>query len=166
MSIGTSMLPEFDQEMANTRKTLERIPEEKLDWKAHPKSNSIGWVAAHLAQLPAWAEITLKQDSFDVNPPGGEGYRTPPATSRRQVLGVFDQNVGKARTLIGNTTNDQFMQPWSLLDAGKPVLTMPRVAVVRSFVLNHIIHHRAILCVYLRLNDIPVPPLYGPSGDE
>jgi uncharacterized damage-inducible protein DinB len=166
MSIAESILPEFDQEMAGTRKTLERIPDEKLDWKAHPKSNTIGWVAMHLAQLPGWAVLTLTQDSLDINPTGGKPYRTPPASSRQQVLDEFDRNVAEARRVIASTSDEDFMKPWSLLDGGKTVLTMPRAAVMRGFVLNHIIHHRAHLCVYLRMNDIPVPALYGPSADE
>ena len=166
MSTADSILPEFDQEMANTRKVLERIPDDKLNWKAHPKSNTIGWVGAHLAEIPAWAEFTLTQDSFDVNPPGGEPYRTPPANSRQQILETFDTNVAAARNAIQATSDAAFMKDWSLLSGGQVLFTMPRIAVIRSFVLNHTIHHRAFLCSYLRLNDIPVPGLYGPSGDE
>lgn len=166
MSIAQSILPEFEHEMAGTRKTLERIPDEKLDWKAHPKSNTIGWVAAHLAEIPGWAEGTLTQDSWDINPVGGEPYKTPKATSRKQILEIFDKNVAAAKKAIAATKDDAFLKQWSLLSAGQPIMTMPRIAVIRGFVLNHMIHHRAHLCVYLRLNDIPVPALYGPSGDE
>jgi uncharacterized damage-inducible protein DinB len=166
MSIAESILPEFDQEMANTRKVLERIPDDKLAWKAHPKSNTIGWNGAHLAEIPYWAELTLTQDSFDVNPPGGEPYRTQPAESRQQVLQGFDKNVAAARKAIEGTSDADFMKPWSLLSSGQVFFTMPRIAVMRTFVINHMIHHRAFLCAYLRLNDIPVPGLYGPSGDE
>lgn len=166
MSIAESILPEFDQEMTSTRKVLERIPDDKLEWKAHPKSNSIGWNAAHLADIPGWVELALKANSFDVNPPGGEPYRTPPAESRQNVLATFDRNVAAARNAIQATADTDFMQPWSLLSGGQVFFTMPRIAVLRTFVLNHSIHHRAYLCSYLRLNDIPVPGLYGPSGDE
>jgi len=166
MSIAQSILPEFEHEMAGTRKTLERIPDDKLDWKAHPKSNTIGWVAAHLAEIPGWAEGTLTKDSWDINPVGGEPYKTPKATSRKQVLEIFDKNVAAAKKAIAATKDEAFLKEWSLLSAGKPMMTMPRIAVIRGFVLNHMIHHRAHLCVYLRLNDIPVPALYGPSGDE
>jgi uncharacterized damage-inducible protein DinB len=166
MTIAESILPEFEQEMTGTRKTLERIPEDKLDWKAHPKSNTIGWVSSHLAELPGWVEGTLTQDSWDINPVGGEPYRTPKATSRKQVLDIFDKNVAAARKAILATSDLAYMQPWSLLSGGQVILTMPRIAVIRSFVISHTIHHRAHLCVYLRLNDIPVPALYGPSGDE
>ena len=166
MSLGQSLLPEFDHEMANTRKVLERIPEDKLDWKVHEKSNTIGWVGMHLAELPAWIEIGLNQDSFDVDPPGGQPYRTPPATSRRAILDRFDKNVAAGRAALAAAPDAEFLKPWSLLKAGQTVFTIPRAAVVRSFVLNHMIHHRAHLCVYLRLNGIPVPALYGPSADE
>jgi uncharacterized damage-inducible protein DinB len=166
VSIAQSILPEFDQEMASTRKVLERIPEDKLEWKAHPKSNSIGWVSSHLAEIPGWVEGTLSQDSWDINPPGGEPYRTPKLASRKQVLDAFDAGVASARKAIAATKDEAFLKQWSLLSGGAPIVTMPRIAVVRSFILNHTIHHRAILCVYLRLNDVPVPGMYGPSGDE
>jgi uncharacterized damage-inducible protein DinB len=166
MSLSQSLLPEFDQEMANTRKVLERIPADKLEWKAHPKSNSIGWVGMHLAEIPGWVAATLNHDSFDIAPPGGPAYKTPAATSRQAILEVFDKNVATGRTAIAATDDAKFAQSWSLLSGGQPLMTMPRSAVVRNFVLNHSIHHRAHLCVYLRLNDVPVLGLYGPSGDE
>ena len=166
MSHSESLLPEFDHEMANTRKTLARIPADKLAWKAHPKSNSIGWVGMHLAELPGWVNDVMSADQFDVAPPGKEPYRTPPATTVEDMLQRFDRNVAAARATLAATSDAQFMQPWSLLAGGAVLFTMPRAAVVRSFVLNHMIHHRGILSVYLRLNDAPVPALYGPSGDE
>ena len=166
MSIAASILPEFDQEMAGTRKTLERIPDDKLSWKAHPKSNTIGWVAAHLAEMLGWVPGTLTHDTWDINPVGGEPYQSPIATSRQQILDLFDKNVTEARQAIAATSDAEFMKQWSLLSGGQPLFTMSRLAVVRGFVLNHTIHHRAHLCVYLRLNDIPVPALYGPSADD
>lgn len=166
MSIAQSILPEFDHEMAGTRRTLERVPEGKFDWKAHPKSNTIGWVSAHLAEIPGWVVGTLQQDSWDIHPVGGEPYQSPKAVSRKQLLEIFDKNVAAGRKAIAETTDEAFMKPWSLLSGGKALMTMPRIAVIRGFVLNHSIHHRACLCVYLRLNDVPVPALYGPSGDE
>ncbi len=166
MSIAESILPEFEMEMAGTRKTLERIPDDKLGWKAHSKSNTIGWVASHLAEIPGWVEGTLTQDAWDINPPGGEPYRTTELTSRQQVLNQFDANVVAAGKCIAATADDEFAKSWSLLSGGQPLITMPKLAVIRTWVLNHTIHHRAHLCVYLRLNDIAVPALYGPSGDE
>jgi uncharacterized damage-inducible protein DinB len=166
MSIAQSILPEFDQEMAGTRKVLERVPNDKLEWRAHPKSNTIGWVGSHLADIPIWAKFTLTQDSLDIAPKDGEPYRTAQLASHAAMVAAFDKNVAEARKAIEATSDDEFMKPWSLLSGGETILTMPRLAVIRSFVLNHSIHHRAYLCSYLRLNDIPVPGLYGPSGDE
>ena len=166
MSIGESFLPEFDNEMAGTRKALERVPEDKLDWKAHPKSHTIGWVANHLAEIPGWVELTVHKREFDIAPPGAEPYRTPTLASRREILEMFDRNVATARKALASATDAAMAQDWSLLQGGQPILTMPRAAVIRSFVLNHTIHHRAHLLVYLRLNDVPVPGMYGPSGDE
>lgn len=166
MGYAETILPEFDQEMANTRKVLERVPEDKLDWQAHPKSHTIGWNANHLAEIPGWVEGTLAGTTWDIAPVGGEPYQSPKLTTRREIVELFDRNVAAARKAIAAVRDEEMGQTWSLLKAGKPMITMPRAAVIRSFVLNHVIHHRAHLCVYLRLNDIPVPGLYGPSGDE
>ena len=166
MTYAETLLPEFDQEMANTRKVLERIPEDKLDWRAHPKSNTIGWNANHLADLVNWLAQALTRPSLDVAPVGGEPYPFPKLTSRREILDLFDRNVAAARTAITALRDEEMVQMWTLLRAGQPIFTMPRAAVVRGVVLNHLIHHRAHLCVYLRLNGIPVPGMYGPSGDE
>jgi uncharacterized damage-inducible protein DinB len=123
-------------------------------------------VASHLAEIPGWIPLTLQQDQWDIHPAGGEPYRTPQLTSRQQILESFDKNVAAAREALASVSDEALAQNWSLLAGGQPLLTMPRVAVVRTFVLNHSIHHRAYLCSYLRLNDIPVPGLYGPSGDD
>jgi uncharacterized damage-inducible protein DinB len=166
MTIGQSLLPEFDQEMAGTRKVLQRVPDGKLDWKAHEKSNTIGWVATHLANIPSWTGYTLNRDSLDINPPGQGALKAPAAKSVQEILDRFDKNVAEARQQLAAAQDAVFSQPWTLLSNGTKVFTLPKGAVLRSFVLNHIIHHRAHLCVYLRLNDIPVPGLYGPSADE
>lgn len=166
MSIAQSLLPEFDHEMANTRKVIERIPDDKLTWKAHPKSNTIGWVGTHLAQIPQWGKELLTRESLDLAPNGEEADLVEPAATTRQMLERFDANVAATRELIGSTSDEAFLADWSLLMTGEVIFTMPRIAVLRSFILNHSIHHRGHLCVYLRLNDIPVPALYGPSGDE
>jgi hypothetical protein len=136
VSIAESILPEFDQEMASTRKTLERIPDDKLNWKAHPKSNTIGWVGAHLVEIAGWTEGTLSQDSWDINPVGGEPYKSPTAASRKQLLDDFDKSVAAGRKAIMATSDEAFMQPWSLLSGGHVIFTMPRIGVIRSFVLD------------------------------
>jgi len=166
MTIAESILPEFEMEMAGTRKTLERIPDDKLDWKAHARSNTLGWVAIHLVEIAGWVEGTLTQDVWDVNPVDGEPYRPPELKSQQEILDRFDANVAAAKARIAATSDEEFGKMWSLLSAGETLITMPKIGVIRTWVLNHAIHHRGHLCVYLRLNDIPVPALYGPSGDE
>jgi uncharacterized damage-inducible protein DinB len=166
MGISNAMLPEFDHEMASTRKTLERVPEEKFGWKPHEKSGSMGWLAAHLANLPSWASYTINQDTLDLAP-GGVSPTPPPAPkSRRELLEQFDKNVIDGRAALAAAKDEHLFKTWSLLRNGATLLQMPRVAVLRSFVMNHMIHHRAQLGVYLRLNNVPVPAIYGPSADE
>ena len=131
----------------------------------HEKSGTLGWMASHLANLPMWATMTTQTDNLDVNPPGGQNFQLPKPTTRDEVLAVFDKSADM-RAAIENTSDAVMMQPWTLLAAGKTIFTMPKVGVIRSMVLNHIIHHRGQFTVYLRLNDIPVPALYGPSADE
>ena len=161
-----AILPEFDHEMSNTRRTLERVPDDKFTWKPHQKSFSMGALATHLTELPMWAAMTLAQDSLDLEPPGGQPYQRVIPNNTKELLENFDKNLAKARAAIESTSDAELMKPWSLLKAGKTLMTMPKVAVLRGFVMNHNIHHRAQLGVYLRLNDIPVPSIYGPSADE
>jgi|SRR5215813_4985689 len=165
MAISDALLPEFDHEMANTRKTLERVPDDKFTWKPHEKSSAMGALASHLANLPGWANATLDQDSFDLAP-GGEQVRIEQLNSTAAVLETFDSNVAKARAAIVTASDQHMFEPWRLLSNGNQIFSLPRAAVLRSFVLNHMIHHRAQLGVYLRLNDVPVPSIYGPSADE
>jgi uncharacterized damage-inducible protein DinB len=166
MTYAETILPEFDQEMANTRKVLERIPDDKFDWQPHPKSHTIGWNANHVADLPNWLAETLTKPSLDIAPVGGEPYAFPKLATTREILEMFDRNVASAREAITSIEAEEAGQMWTLSQGGTPFFTMPRSTVVRRMVLNHLIHHRAHLCVYLRLNDIPVPGMYGPSGDE
>ena len=166
MAISQALLPEFDQEFANTRKMLERVPDDKLAWKPHPKSFSMGDLATHIAEVPGWMGVTIEQDSFDIAPPGGPTYQRPKLASCKEILALFDKSVPIARAALAKATDQQFMAPWSLLKAGQMMFTMPKIAVVRSFLMNHNIHHRAQLSVYLRLNDVAVPGMYGPSADE
>lgn len=166
MTYAEMLLPEFDQEMANTRKVLERIPDDRLDWQAHPKSHTIGWNANHVADIPSWLLMVLTTPSLDIAPSGGEPYASPKLTSSREIVELFDRNVAAARQAIAEVKDEAMGDPWTLAQGGNPLFTMPRAAVVRTMVLNHLMHHRAHLCVYLRLNDLPVPGMYGPSGDE
>ena len=166
MGLSESLLPEFDHEMANTRKTLERVPDDKSDWKPHEKSMAMGGLATHLGNIPTWANHTIDQDSLDLAPAGKPLPPVELAKSQADLLATFDANVAKARAAIAGASDQELFKPWTLLSNGSEILTLPTVAALRSFVMNHLIHHRAQLGVYLRLNDIPVPSIYGPSADE
>lgn len=163
MPINAQLLPEFDQEMANTRKALERIPEDRLGWKPHEKSGTLGWLASHLATIPHWGTVTMREDSFDV---AGEMGPQPEARSLQEVLGQFDAHVKEAREALAAAADEQFQAVWTLRRGQEVIFAMPRLAVFRGMILNHLIHHRGQLTVYLRLAGAPVPALYGPSADE
>ncbi len=162
MPLAAALLPEFDHEMANTRRTLERVPENKLGWKPHEKSMTMGRLTGHLAELPSWGVYTIQNEFVDLAQPG----RGLVASSRKGALETFDQNVAEARKAIANASDEHLMKPWTLRKGEQVIFTLPRIAVLRAMVLNHSIHHRAQLGVYLRLNDVPVPSIYGPSADE
>ncbi|MDP9264123.1 MAG: DinB family protein [Acidobacteriota bacterium] len=166
MAFSEALLPEFDQEVVGTRKTLERVPEEKFAWKPHEKSMTMGGLATHLANIPSWAGMAIDTDSLDLAPGGVPMAPVPEVKSRKELLETFDKNVTAARKAIAGAADAHLLKPWTLLHNGKQVLTMPRIAVLRGFVMNHAIHHRAQLGVYLRLNNVPVPSIYGPSADE
>jgi uncharacterized damage-inducible protein DinB len=166
VSIATALLPEFDQEMANTRKTIERVPTEHFGWKPHEKSFSFMELSNHLARLPGWGAETLKTETMDLDPDGSGYEPPPPAETTQGVLDLFDANVAAFRSALEAADDEALMAPWTLFMAGEELFTMPRIAVIRGMIVNHILHHRGQLTVYLRLNDLPVPALYGPSADE
>lgn len=163
MKMSDALLPEFDHEMATTRRVLERVPDDRLGWKPHDKSMSMGRLASHVAELPVWVDTILNQDGFDMAAP-----RDKPRdlASSREIVELFDSVVGKARTLLAAAEDQTLLQPWSLKNGDHVIFTLPRVGVLRSMVYSHSIHHRGQLSVYLRLNDVPVPSIYGPSADE
>ena len=166
MSIAQSLLPEFDHEMATTRKMLAAVPEGKNDWRPHPRSMTLGRLAGHVAELPGWGAVTMEGTELDFAPADGPPIKPAVFTTREATLKSFDENVAKARAAIAKAPDADFMVPWTLKAGASTIFTMPRVAVVKSFMLNHMIHHRAQLGVYLRLNDIAIPGCYGPSADE
>lgn len=166
MRISDTMLPEVEHEMAQTRKTLARVPDDKFDFKPHEKSMTMGALALHIAMMAGWGADTLTSDNFDVAPADGKPYQMPEAKTTAEVLALFDSGVENLKKALATTENDAMMKPWSLLQGGQPIFTMPRAAVMRGMIFNHIVHHRGQLSVYLRLNDVPVPALYGPSADE
>jgi len=163
MSIAASVLPEFDQEMATTRTMLERVPETRAEWTPHSKSWTLGQLAAHIGHLPKLGLIAMEADELDVAATGSGN--APRFDSTAILLRTFDDNVKRARAAIETASDSDMMEPWTLRKAGKTIWTLPRAAVLRSFILSHMIHHRGQLSVYLRLNDVPVPPVYGPSAD-
>lgn len=166
MPINQALLGEFDHEMANTRKTLERVPEGKPDFKPHEKSMPLARLAGHVAELARWGASILTQDSFDFAPAGQPPMQPTVMSTRAKLLEIFDDGVAKTRAALAAVGDDAWQKPWTLLSGGQTLFSMPRLAVWRGFVMNHIIHHRAQLGVYLRLSGVPVPALYGPSADE
>jgi uncharacterized damage-inducible protein DinB len=157
-----AILAEYDHEMAATRKMLERIPDDKLAWKPHDKSRSLGALGLHVANLPNWGGLILEHFAIDL-------VNVPPMTgepqSRSALLALFDDARARTRTLL-DKTDAELAAMWSLKREGQEIFSLPKSAAFRTFVLSHIVHHRGQLSVYLRLNDIPVPALYGPSADE
>jgi uncharacterized damage-inducible protein DinB len=160
--IADALVPEFDHEMVTTRKLLERVPEDKFEWKPHAKSMTLGGLATHVANIVWWGEVTLEKPEFNA-----EGQQVAaPAASRTELLETFDRNVKTTRASLAGKTDAELMAPWSLKNGKQTFFTMPKAVVWRSFVMNHLVHHRAQLSVYLRLNDVPLPAMYGPSADE
>jgi uncharacterized damage-inducible protein DinB len=159
---GADLLAEFDLEMANTRKTLERAPNDRLDFQVHDKSYTLLQLAGHLSNIPAWTEMILLQDELDMSQP----FERDEPSSVEEVLAEFDRNVTEARAILEGVDADVMASPWTLKQGGEVLFSMPKAMTFRLWVLNHSIHHRAQLTVSLRLMDLPVPALYGPSADE
>lgn len=165
MAISEAFLSEFDHEMATTRRLLERAPEERADWKPHPKSWSLSELGTHIANLLVWAVMTMDRTELDLSPPGGPPFPRPEFHGFPTLLETFDENVRNARAAIAGASDENFLTPWTLKNAGEVIFTLPRVASMRTFVFNHLVHHRGQLSVYLRLLDVPLPSIYGPSAD-
>ena len=164
MNIIDPILQEYQQEMGTTRKVLERVPDEHWNWKPHPKSMSMGGLASHLVEGQWWAIGTMKDDVWVMDM---AAYKPFIAADRAELLAAFDRNVADAVAAMTGVSDEQMMKTWSMKTPdGNVMMAMPRVAVVRAFILNHTIHHRGQLSVYLRLKDVPLPQIYGPSADE
>jgi uncharacterized damage-inducible protein DinB len=157
---------ELEQEVASTRKLLERVPEAKLDWKPHEKSMTLSRLSTHMAELPSWSEAVLGQEESDMAPPGGPAFEPKELQSVAEILELFDTNIAKMRKALSSTSDQDFVKPWTLKKGGEEVFTAPRIGVVRSTLFNHAVHHRGQLSVYLRLTGALVPATYGPSADE
>jgi uncharacterized damage-inducible protein DinB len=163
MAIAQALLPEFDHEMATTRKMLERFPEDKVDWKPHDTCMTLGRLAGHVAEIPAWTIPTIAQDKLELDP---STFTPSVLNSRTETLKKFDETVKAARATIAGASDEALMKPWSLVVSGKTVMTLPKAAVLRSFVMSHMIHHRGQLAAFYRIAGVPVPSIYGPSKDE
>ena len=162
MAIKDGILAEYDHEMGTTRKLLERVPDDKLAWRPHPKSMTLAGLATHLSNLPNWGGTILNDLSFDLAdaPPNLEEK-----SSRADILTAFDASAKRTRAAL-DKSDPELLAPWSLRRDGQEVFTLPPVAAFRTFVLYHLVHHRGQLSVYLRLNDVPIPAIYGPTADE
>ncbi|HEX8906940.1 MAG TPA: DinB family protein [Longimicrobiaceae bacterium] len=166
MSIADLILPEFDEEIAITRRVLERVPDDRVEWRPHPKSFPMGHLAQLVARLPGWVALTLTRTELDLAPVSGPGFPGYSFERTATLLAEFDRNAAAAREAISQAGDADFDVPWTLKKAGETLFTQSRYQVLRSMVFNHLVHHRAQLGVYLRLVDVPVPQMYGPTADE
>lgn len=164
MTIKEALLPEFDHEMGTTRKLLERVPLQRQDWKPHPKSMTLGMLVSHLVSLPNWVSAIIERETFDLS--SSSNLASQPYESVPQMLQAFDQNVVGARAQVASRTDAELLAAWTLRRDGHELFTVPKVSVFKMFLLNHLIHHRGQLSVYLRLLDVPIPSIYGPSADD
>jgi len=158
------LLAEFDAEIAATRSVLGRLPDEAFAWKPHERSMSLGGLATHLAQIPHWGDSILQQDAHDLQ--RDQTGRAPELSSRAEVMSVFDRHAAEVRQTLIERPDAELMSTWSLKSGGHLIMSMPKISALRRFLLNHLIHHRAQMTVYLRLQNVPLPPLYGPTADE
>jgi len=163
MAIAQALLPEFDHEMATTRRMLERFPEDKVEWRPHETCMTLGRLAGHVAELAGWTTVTMNQDQLEMDP---STYKPNIVSSRAEALKQFDETVKAGRAALAGASDETYMKPWTFVARGQTVFTMPKIAVLRSFVLNHMIHHRGQLAAFYRIAGVPVPSLYGPSKDE
>ena len=166
MTIAETLLPELDHETGVTRRVLARVPGEQHAWKPHVRSMSLGQLAAHVGHLFTWGVVTLETEALDLDDPAVREMQATPFTTTAALLETFDRHAVRFRRALAAASDGELLVPWTLKKAGGSMFTMPRVSVVRSMVLNHSVHHRGQLSVYLRLLDVPLPPIYGPTADE
>jgi uncharacterized damage-inducible protein DinB len=165
MGLREALIPEFDHEMATTRRLLERVPDQEFEWRPHERSMTLGRLAAHIANIPYWCSLMLETTVFDLDSLPPDSERQLPQSSSA-VVKEFDAKAGAARGKLAMAIDAELLTPWTLKKGGQEVFTMPRISALRSFVMNHIIHHRGQLSVYLRLKNVPLPSIYGPTADE
>ena len=166
MSIADLLVTELDQELAVTRRVLERVPDDRPDWKPHPKSFSIAHLAQLVVRLAGWAPMMLDRTELDIAPKQGPQFPGYSNEKTATLLAEFDRNAAAAKAAIAKASDSDLNVPWTLFKGGEKLMTQPRYHMLRYMVLNHIVHHRAQLGVYLRLLDVPVPQMYGPTADE
>jgi uncharacterized damage-inducible protein DinB len=166
MNIAQTLLPEYDHEMAGCRKELERVPDGRFDYKPHVKSMTLGQLANHMATIPGWLTTTMRDTELEFNDPKVKASMPAPVGTRDALLALFDRSAATGREILAAVPDREFSVTWTGKSDGKVVLAMPRIAVYRGFIMSHLIHHRAQLGVYLRMLDVPVPSIYGPSADE
>jgi uncharacterized damage-inducible protein DinB len=166
MDLTELFLGELESEVPATRRVLERVPEGQDDWKPHDKSMAMGYLAQLVATIFGWVDMTVNQDFLDFNPPDGKRYTPPQVRNNKELLAAFDEAVAKARAALKGTTEAHLMTSWQMRSGGQVLSEQPRYQVIRDGVFNHMAHHRGQLTVYLRLNDKPVPSIYGPTADE
>ncbi len=160
------LLSQFDHEMQTTRDVLARVPEAQADWKPHPRSTPLGTLAQHIANLVGFGAMIVHLEERDVSPPGGPPHAPVPFTGTGALLAAFDAGVQATRDALAGASDAALLVPWTLKAQGKALFSMPRASVLRSYMISHMIHHRGQLTVYLRLLDVPLPPIYGPTADQ
>jgi len=166
MALAQALLPEFEHEMATLRRVVERIPVDRMDYRPHPKSFTLHDLANHLVTIPGWTVSTLKETQLDFGLPETRAKQPKPSATTGGLLLTLDAAVEGALSALNQASDEDFQVVWTLKNEGQVLMAMPRIAVYRGFVMNHLIHHRAQVAVYLRLLDVPVPSIYGPSADE
>jgi uncharacterized damage-inducible protein DinB len=165
MAIAQVLLPEFDRETASTRQLLEIVPAADANWRPHPKSTPLGELAAHIAVIPGWGRYVLERPELDLGSSENASVAALTFTTVKELLERFDRNVRETRTALAAASDSEIGMTFALKNKGHTIFALPRAAVLRSFVLSHMIHHRGQLSVYLRLRDVPLPSIYGPTAD-
>ena len=164
MPLADALLPEFDHETGVTRRLLERLPDGQFEWTPHQKSMSLGRLATHVAEVLTWLPETVNKSEINWDTTKPNERKSCP--TKADVLTFFDEARDAARRALAGASDAELMQPWTFKKDGRVVFTQPKIGVIRGMVMNHMVHHRAQLSVYLRLKDVPLPAMYGPSADE
>jgi len=166
MTLAEIFAADLEREAVGTRRVLERVPEGREDWKPHEKSMPMGYLATLVATMPSWIPMMINHDQWDIMPADGPKYKPEELHTARDLVAAFDRHVARAREVLATATDEHLMKSWRFVVGGQVASEQPRHVMIRDAVLNHLAHHRGQLTVYLRLNDAPVPAIYGPSADE